>query len=71
MTTTPKKSNNNSPKRSSVSPGFGKRVVNSMPSPFRETLKKAFNVAFTSPTKSKRAQNVNSGLSEFLKPTKK
>ena len=71
MTTTPKKSNNNSPKRSPVSPGFAKRVVNTMSSPFKKTLKNAFNTAFASPTKSQRAKSVNSGLSEFLTPTKK
>tara|TARA_B100001250_G_scaffold413787_1_gene449102 strand:+ start:647 stop:865 length:219 start_codon:yes stop_codon:yes gene_type:complete len=72
MTTTPKKSNNNnSPKRLPVSPGFAKRVVNTMSSPFKKTLKNAFNTAFASPTKSQRAKSVNSGLSEFLTPTKK
>lgn len=68
MTTTPNKS---SPKRSPVSPGFAKRVVNSMTSPFKKTVKNAFNAAFKSPHKSNRAKNVNSGLSEFLTPTKK
>ena len=68
MTTTPNKP---SPKRSPVSPGFAPRVVNSMTSPFKKTLKNAFNAAFASPTKSQRAKNVNSGLSTFLTPTKK
>ena len=68
MATTPNKS---SPKRSPVSPGFAKRVVNSMTSPFKKTVKNAFNIAFKSPHKSNRAKNVNSGLSEFLTPTKK
>jgi hypothetical protein len=70
MATTPNKS---SPKRSPVSPGFGKRVVNSMTSPFRKTVSNAFKAAFetVTPTKSQRAKNVNSGLSTFLTPTKK
>jgi hypothetical protein len=70
MTTTPNKSN---PKRSPVSPGFAPRVVNSMTSPFKKTLKNAFKAASETltPTKSQRAKNVNSGLSTFLTPTKK
>jgi len=42
-----------------------------MTSPFKKTVKNAFNAAFKSPHKSNRAKNVNSGLSEFLTPTKK
>jgi|TARA_X000000368_G_scaffold417899_1_gene415659 hypothetical protein len=72
MATTPKKSpNSTGPKRSPVSPGFGKRVVNSMTSPFKKTIKNAFNAAFKSPTptskKSKRRNNVNKALTKKIK----
>ena len=63
--TTPKKSKkNNSPKRSPVSPGFAKRVVNSMTSPFKKTVKNAFNAAFKSPspTKKNKRKAVNNAL---------
>ena len=64
MTTTPKKSNNNSPKRSPVSPGFARRVVNTIPSPFKKTLQNAFNAAFASPspTKKNKRKAVNNAL---------
>ena len=65
MTTTPKKSKkNNSQKRSPVSPGFAKRVVNTMSSPFKKTLQNAFNAAFASPspTKKNKRKAVNNAL---------
>jgi hypothetical protein len=73
MATTPKKSpNSTGPKRSPVSPGFAQRVVNSMTSPLKKTVKNAFNTAFKSPTpttskKSKRRNTVNKALSKKIK----
>jgi|TARA_B110001452_G_C15209187_1_gene419436 hypothetical protein len=68
MTTTPKKNKNNNLKRLPTSPGFSKRVVNTMSSPLKTAITN-FLSTLPSPSskKSKKRNNVNKALSKKIK----